>query len=723
MKFRGVEIDLTMSRLMVEKINEDEEMLLTPQITKDIDQKCLRSLNGYRATCEILQLVPSVEKFRLTLRVIKLWARKNGIYGNMLGYLGGASWAIMVAKVCQLAGVEGSRGSCVNLIHRFFYTFANWSWPEPVYIKKVGVQSHLDWNPAMNHFDREHVMPIITSSFPQMNSAVNITKTVCQLITAKCEEAMIICRGIVEGRRPWSDLFNPVNFFEEFDHFILISGSCRGDSCLWFGSVESKLRQLNIHISNCTKVSSARVWPQPFIRREGSVIRQMWFFGVKMMVGHSPETIQEPLHVFIDLNMATAYKLSSPYASTFSLVWQHVPRSQLRKFVSSLELGLEKPEKLSYAAVTLGQGTTMSSPVVVTSMQSVAGSVNSLPVLSPGQHSDIAPIPPAPLHRVFPTHLPGLGVTGQNYLVYSLTAPQSSHMPQSQVLAPDHIAYHPHPSRLQLQSHLRPPNQYASTFHPPNRSYPTSPQPGGYTSAQPPAVDHYRHSRGHPGHQKSPQTPAAHQMPSKPRASPQYPPPRPSSAHQDGNVFLPVPGLTSYPPPPFSPISQFSSPPPKVQQKQVLLPPPRTDCSCSSQVDFTSNAAGRVEKRFNKESLGEAPDRLRSVSYSSDKFPPASLNLARVSHQDQLPLSPSYTVMSGVVPLPSNVDTSVPPPSLPTPPLSVSPQLSFNAAKKRAWRAQRSPRISVSEIQDMTTPQPVRVSKAVNGHIKYVRAD
>ena len=37
MKFRSVEIDLTMARLMVEKIPDDEEMLQTPQITKDLD--------------------------------------------------------------------------------------------------------------------------------------------------------------------------------------------------------------------------------------------------------------------------------------------------------------------------------------------------------------------------------------------------------------------------------------------------------------------------------------------------------------------------------------------------------------------------------------------------------------------------------------------------------------------------------------------------------------
>ena len=87
--------------------------------------------------------------------------------------------------------------------------------------------------------------------------------------------------------------------------------------------------------------------------------------------------------------------------------------------------------------------------------------------------------------------------------------------------------------------------------------------------------------------------------------------------------------------------------------------------------------------------MDEVNERLRSVSYSSDKFPPASLNLARVSHQDQLPLSPSYT-MSGVVPLPANVDTSVPPPSLPTPPPSLSPPpVSFQEAKKKAWRIPR----------------------------------
>merc|ERR1719186_2550735 len=251
----------------------------------------------------------------------------------------------------------------------------------------------------------------------------------------------------------------------------------------------------------------------------------------------------------------------------------YVPRSQLSRFLTSDQLGLEKPEKLSYAAVTFGQGSTMTSPVVVTSMQSMPGYVNTVPILSPAPKGIIRQVP-TPHSQVYPTCIPGLGVPSlNNYIVYSLTAPQPASLLPNHVLHGDHSTYR---AQQQLRDIPRSSNQYLSNFQPSNWGH-SSPQPGGYPPPQVRIQDPFpRLSRGNPGHRKSPQTPASQSL-CKARASQQFPPPRHSSAQQGTIVQLAEPPVTSYPPPPFSPISQFSSPPPPVLNKLQPPPPSRID--------------------------------------------------------------------------------------------------------------------------------------------------
>lgn len=102
-----------------------------------MDDKSVLSLNGCRVGSEILGLVPDPATFRESLRCIKVstpnhdapsmlssnfapfhrfltstrmrswgvlqfWARRRGIYGNILGFPGGVAFAILVAKICQL---------------------------------------------------------------------------------------------------------------------------------------------------------------------------------------------------------------------------------------------------------------------------------------------------------------------------------------------------------------------------------------------------------------------------------------------------------------------------------------------------------------------------------------------------------------------------------------------------------------------------------------------
>jgi len=56
--------------------------------------------------------------------MIKLWAKNKGIYSNVMGYLGGVSWAIMTAKVCQLFPTLLP----FRLFKLFFEVYSQWDW-------------------------------------------------------------------------------------------------------------------------------------------------------------------------------------------------------------------------------------------------------------------------------------------------------------------------------------------------------------------------------------------------------------------------------------------------------------------------------------------------------------------------------------------------------------------------------------------------------------------
>lgn len=115
------QIDLVFSRLGLPSV-PDDLLLSEDSLLKGLDERCVRSLNGSRVTDEILRLVPNIPSFRLALRCVKLWAKRRAIYSNVLGFLGGVAWAMLVARVCQLYP-----NACASvLVSKFFRIMHAW---------------------------------------------------------------------------------------------------------------------------------------------------------------------------------------------------------------------------------------------------------------------------------------------------------------------------------------------------------------------------------------------------------------------------------------------------------------------------------------------------------------------------------------------------------------------------------------------------------------------
>ncbi|XP_074650766.1 poly(A) polymerase beta-like [Tubulanus polymorphus] len=281
MEFDGIELDMLFARLALQVIPENQD-LLDETLLKNLDQKCVRSLNGCRVTDEILHLVPNVESFRMTLRAIKLWAKKRGIYSNALGFLGGVSWAMLVARVCQLY----PNAAAATLVQKFFMVYKTWEWPQPVLLKQPE-ESNLGfpvWDPRTNPSDRFHLMPIITPAYPQQNSTFNVTLSTRTIMTEEFMEGFEITEQIFLSKEEWCKLFETSGFFHKYKHYIVLVVKSENEEqhLEWIGLVESKIRLLVGNLERNPFIKLAHVNPEshgPLDEAEGKFCTK-WFVGL-----------------------------------------------------------------------------------------------------------------------------------------------------------------------------------------------------------------------------------------------------------------------------------------------------------------------------------------------------------------------------------------------------------------------------------------------------------
>ena len=281
MNFDGIELDLLFARLDLQDIPDNVD-LNNDLLLKNLDTKCVRSLNGCRVTDDILRLVPNVDNFRMALRAIKLWAKRHGIYSNVLGYLGGVSWAMLVARICQLY----PNAAAATLLQKFFLIFSKWDWPRPVLLK---LPENVDlnypvWDPRVNVSDRCHLMPIITPAYPHQNSTFNVSMSTRAVMQQEFQQGFSITEQIMTGQVSWDRLFESPNFFSKYKHFIMLyaSSSTSEEQLEYAGLVESKIRHLILALERNDHITLAHINPEQFqpLQPDKDTFSTMWFIGL-----------------------------------------------------------------------------------------------------------------------------------------------------------------------------------------------------------------------------------------------------------------------------------------------------------------------------------------------------------------------------------------------------------------------------------------------------------
>ncbi|EIN10986.1 Poly(A) polymerase [Punctularia strigosozonata HHB-11173 SS5] len=260
-KVLGIPIDFTMARLALSSIPEDLD-LSDDNLLRNLDERCVRSLNGSRVTDAILRLVPEVNVFRVALRCIKLWATRKAIYSNVNGFLGGVAWAMLVARVCQLYP-----NACAGaIVSRFFIIMYQWKWPQPVLLKTIeeGPLNVRVWNPKLYPTDRAHRMPIITPAYPAMCATHNVMASTQMIITEELKKGSELVEKIIVGTADWSELFIKHDFFDKYRYYLqVIASTGNADLQLkWSGTVESRIRQLVMKLEYVDSLTLAH----PFIK-------------------------------------------------------------------------------------------------------------------------------------------------------------------------------------------------------------------------------------------------------------------------------------------------------------------------------------------------------------------------------------------------------------------------------------------------------------------------
>lgn len=215
----------------------------------------LAALYAHEVSSQILASVPSQEVFQDLLRVVKHWAKRRGLYGNLFGFFDGTTWALCCARVCQLH----PKAVLHDLLQFFFALLGRSDWSSPI---------ALDTGDSL-----APTVPMVPGTLMQLPGNVygparaahyEVSESVMRVVQRELRRAE-------QKRVP--ELWAEHQFFSRHRHYIRFDFMASSDEILekWWAWGQQQLPEL-LHIfeSQLDSKVSLRPWPSSLIFKDES---------------------------------------------------------------------------------------------------------------------------------------------------------------------------------------------------------------------------------------------------------------------------------------------------------------------------------------------------------------------------------------------------------------------------------------------------------------------
>uniref|UniRef100_A0A3Q7JEJ9 Poly(A) polymerase nucleotidyltransferase domain-containing protein n=1 Tax=Solanum lycopersicum TaxID=4081 RepID=A0A3Q7JEJ9_SOLLC len=217
-----------------------------------------------------LKVISIPEVFQAVLRCIKLWAKRRGVYANLLGFFGGIHLAVLSAFICQ----RHPSASLSALILLLFKTFALWPWPTPVILQDQIAR------PFIPTHDKVSWMPIQLPCSPYEFCHSNITRSTFYKIRTEFLRGHMLTKDMLSPDFDWNILFEPFPYARKYGLFvkIFLSACDKDELGDWVGWVKSRFRCLLVKLEELLGFCDPN--PTEYVDTDASEPNVIFYWGL-----------------------------------------------------------------------------------------------------------------------------------------------------------------------------------------------------------------------------------------------------------------------------------------------------------------------------------------------------------------------------------------------------------------------------------------------------------